>query len=522
MRIGFSFLVCLFVLSFSKYKSQVFGLNLHHNYFYSVALQYPMDSNYRVFVWDHSYRVKPTKSPSIKIYNFKHQLVKTIALPRGMASPYEGPPLKDGNKLLWPCAYWDTTTLVNPIYQMGVLELDTMYNPIKMHKIGPKTDSNSIYGPTGIVSLPNGYVIGGFKSHPTSNSGSATKLYRLDKNFSVLDSTEILSQLSIENNTSYNYQIMALTDRLSTPCMLSSIKQKIILDTNLAIINCQVMDSLGFDSCKNNGTTFSNKKTITHHGWGFALSKTKTFVLGEYLYSCRLTPPNSDEVIVNAVFSGSTVVKSNFLWNPSEKTNYPVQWNTNYAVKLPYIISVAAVGFTFQPNFPPPFFPYFSMQKSKLFVTKTDTMGNIIWSKSYGGNMNYFGRGVAFTFDGGCVIAGTRYDSTSMYATHVSENFLLKIDPSGNFVDVSIFKADGKIVSPIKCFPNPADNTVHFDVPFEEDMCIEVYNQLGQKVLEKREYKNADPIDLNQLPNNLYYYTIKTKTNSYSGKFLKE
>ncbi|MEI6021139.1 MAG: T9SS type A sorting domain-containing protein, partial [Bacteroidota bacterium] len=202
---------------------------------------------------------------------------------------------------------------------------------------------------------------------------------------------------------------------------------------------------------------------------------------------------------------------------------YEDGWSSNIATKLPYFLTVGSVGFGRPyPILPPPFFPYFVEQKSKLFVNKSDTLGNIIWTKEYGGEMNYYGRSIAFTPDGGCIITGTRYDSISMFAQHISQNFILKLDSNGNYNSVGIFDNGQLRNNLVKCYPNPAKELLYVDMPFESDINLIIYNQLGQVLLEEKNYQSMAAIDVKLLPSDLYYYKIITRQNTYSGKFVKE
>ena len=168
------------------------------------------------------------------------------------------------------------------------------------------------------------------------------------------------------------------------------------------------------------------------------------------------------------------------------------------------------------------YLPYYAKLKTKMSVTKLDTTGAVIWSKQFGGEMNYFARSVAFTRDGGCVVAGTRYDSTMQYPTKVFQNFLMKLDADGSIVDVGI-KDNGTFLNiKINCFPNPATKDIYFDLPFEENITVQIYNGIGHLILQKRNYVNLSTIDVQELEKGMYVYKISTAKHFYSGKLLKE
>ena len=63
-----------------------------------------------------------------------------------------------------------------------------------------------------------------------------------------------------------------------------------------------------------------------------------------------------------------------------------------------------------------------------IFLIKTNTNGNIIWQKAYGGNKNEYGYSVTQTADEGYIITG----STESYGEGNQDVFLIKTDSLGN------------------------------------------------------------------------------------------
>src|SRR5690606_29260817 len=114
------------------------------------------------------------------------------------------------------------------------------------------------------------------------------------------------------------------------------------------------------------------------------------------------------------------------------------------------------------------------------------------------------------TNDGGCIISGCRYDSTSMYAGHLVENFLLKLDEQGDIPKSDTSSTGGGIGITklnvehlkLKIYPNPANTEIYIDVPNQIDFDIEIYNTLGQLVLQKNNYTNRSAINISSLNKN--------------------
>jgi hypothetical protein len=62
-----------------------------------------------------------------------------------------------------------------------------------------------------------------------------------------------------------------------------------------------------------------------------------------------------------------------------------------------------------------------------MYLVKTNSIGNFLWQKTYGGSLNDYGTSICKLNDGNYALAGLTYLSTDSTAA-----FLLKIDPDGN------------------------------------------------------------------------------------------
>ncbi|MDZ4758206.1 MAG: hypothetical protein SGJ10_08715 [Bacteroidota bacterium] len=98
------------------------------------------------------------------------------------------------------------------------------------------------------------------------------------------------------------------------------------------------------------------------------------------------------------------------------------------------------------------------------YMAKTDSLGNIIWGKYYGGAMQDAGSCVQKTTDGGYVLAGSTWSFGNQ-----SQAYLVKTDSLGNQFGVGIGQptAGGNTNSSFKICPNPSlgSFTIAFNKP---------------------------------------------------------
>jgi len=76
---------------------------------------------------------------------------------------------------------------------------------------------------------------------------------------------------------------------------------------------------------------------------------------------------------------------------------------------------------------------------SSLYVVKTDSAGNTLWTKTYGGTVNQWGASVAQTFDGGYVFLST----TNSFGAGDFDFYLVKTAANGNVIWSKTFGGTG-------------------------------------------------------------------------------
>jgi len=81
----------------------------------------------------------------------------------------------------------------------------------------------------------------------------------------------------------------------------------------------------------------------------------------------------------------------------------------------------------------------FGQGNSDVWLIKTDSVGNILWSKTYGGASYDMGRVVKNTPDGGFIIVGSTYS----FGNGFRDVYLIKVDSLGNLIWQKAYGGDG-------------------------------------------------------------------------------
>lgn len=113
-----------------------------------------------------------------------------------------------------------------------------------------------------------------------------------------------------------------------------------------------------------------------------------------------------------------------------------------------------------------------------MWLVRVDVNGNLVWQKTLGGSSADVAYSVQQTIDGGFIVAGY----TLSFGAGVHDVWLVKIAPTGTLVsNPEISVSDFKIY---QNFPNPFNpsTTISFDIPTSSYVQLVIYNMLGQKV----------------------------------------
>lgn len=88
--------------------------------------------------------------------------------------------------------------------------------------------------------------------------------------------------------------------------------------------------------------------------------------------------------------------------------------------------------------------------------------------------------------------------------------------------DATLGLADKEIYNNSKIYPNPVTNTLFFKTPFSTKQQLQVFNQLGQQVLQQNSNESSTWLDVSNLSKGLYFLNITSEnSNSQTIKFIK-
>jgi hypothetical protein len=147
-----------------------------------------------------------------------------------------------------------------------------------------------------------------------------------------------------------------------------------------------------------------------------------------------------------------------------------------------------------------------------IFLIKTNTSGDLLWSKTFSRYGRDFGWTVQQTDDDGYIITG----ETQSYAFNNSDVYLIKTDSNGIVSGIPglEYLPDDFIL--YQNFPNPfnPNTTIGYKIPERSFVTIKVYDVLGNEVAtlvneEKQAGAYEVKFDGARLTSGIYFYQIK-------------
>lgn len=167
---------------------------------------------------------------------------------------------------------------------------------------------------------------------------------------------------------------------------------------------------------------------------------------------------------------------------------------------------------------------FFSQQNQyrDLFIVKTNSSGDLVWSKLIGSDKNEGASSVRITTDGGFVISGF----TDSYSK--SNNiYLLKFNAAGEITSIYEYDEEKLLQSFIlnQNYPNPfnGQTTITFVINKPNDISLILYDLLGReiKILKQGWYNPGEysaTIDSEYLSSGIYFYSLRAGSNIQTRK----
>jgi hypothetical protein len=441
------------------------------------------------------------QSAILKYNNYIFQEIRRI--PSGFR--LLGYPIKSDNYFYWPALYLDST-VINPTTQIVyVFKFDNNYNYISVKRISNGSLPPVVW-PSTIARINNHF----FVSVKNNNSNTST-IYKLDTLLNEISNVTINTNGSRvwQINPSSENNLILSAEAFPPVTQYAAFGQKVVLDTNLNIVSVFDLDSLGFVNPGCLQKIFINPFALRV----IPITKHKQLILGDcpiiYNSSCK----NKQGIVHSVIDNNNQILNTKLIIDSTQHTSY-FDISNNVDIHKNYILSVGGQGFIYPMGFLQPV-------KTSILVCKLDTLGNLIWKKSYGKDMFYRPTSIIQAKDSSILIAGIRCDTATVQAG-IPESFILKLDKNGNMLNVGVKDYLAKDFQSFKCYPNPSNSLIHFDIPLLDTYSVTVYDILGKKVYEASDYKNKSSIDVLNLNAGTYSYVLKTKNSVYNGKFIKE
>lgn len=166
-------------------------------------------------------------------------------------------------------------------------------------------------------------------------------------------------------------------------------------------------------------------------------------------------------------------------------------------------------------NFNPPN-PFYSNYPSWYHLVKMDYELNVVWEKYFGGDAYYFPYSILATEDGGCIMAGNRYDGEQYHSRDI---YIVKVNSEGLIVwTQEIDLSDNKS----QVFPNPGKAYLELHTGIYP-ATLQLHNLNGHLVLEEVINSNVSRVNTLELSSGTYIWSlVKEGELVESGKWIRE
>jgi hypothetical protein len=247
----------------------------------------------------------------------------------------------------------------------------------------------------------------------------------------------------------------------------------------------------------------------------FSYNDAKYFNNSHYLLSGKKTmynsSPQDDQLAIMIMDTSDVMIDIKYFGAP-DTLDYPSVFE-NLSFTDTNSIFYGGTKNTIYTTFPPiPSWFIINNLKSNL---------DLNWQKFYGGDAYYQMWTMIATTDGGCLMAGTRYD----YLTQNNERdiFIIKVDANGLVTGVN----DEPPLIPVHdaiLYPNPATENVTIEFSqLYTSATLQLMDISGKTVFRSQLTSNRQTIDISAFPAGTYVYTIfNQKGLEETGKLVVE
>jgi TolB-like protein len=144
-----------------------------------------------------------------------------------------------------------------------------------------------------------------------------------------------------------------------------------------------------------------------------------------------------------------------------------------------------------------------------VYLVRTDSCGDTLWTRTFGGCYTDLGFGVSQTSDGGFVVVGV------MECLHVSSDdvYLIKTDSLGNVAVAEPKTSPTRAPAlSLTCEPNPSTGTTTIRLsPFalrHSPLTLRMYDSQGRMVLSRKVSTSSFPLSTSDLPSGAYFLRL--------------
>ncbi|MDD4087733.1 MAG: T9SS type A sorting domain-containing protein [Bacteroidales bacterium] len=164
---------------------------------------------------------------------------------------------------------------------------------------------------------------------------------------------------------------------------------------------------------------------------------------------------------------------------------------------------------------------YHSSQPSWFMLFQTDSLLNVRWERFYGGDAYYVMQKLIATRDGGCLVAGTRYDYMNDPVPQ-TDIIVLKLNSEGLLVGNNELPETHMHEAIV--YPNPGTDALQIRLAVQHPTALlELFDANGRLMLNQQLHQKESRIAVDHLPSGTYIYRLSADTGLLeNGKWVKQ